>query len=76
MGNEFLRECKSCDHVGLKSCIGGRYDIRTEDKISKDRRGLCAAASLGIRKGGLNMVTCNLIYWSMIIPKVTYAVKS
>ena len=43
MGNEFLRECKSYDHVGLISCIGGRYDIRTEDKISKDRRGLCAA---------------------------------
>ena len=60
------------DHIGLKSCDCKNCIVRTEDKISKGRRSLNAAPALGIRKGGLTIYSCNIIYWCMIVPIITY----
>ena len=72
LGDEGVKEKKEYDHVGLKSCNCKNYIARTEDKIGKGRRSLNAATSLGIRKGGLTIYSCNIIYWCMIVPIVTY----
>ena len=45
---------------------------RTLDRISRGRRAFNAVASLGIKKNGINMSTCSILYWSIIVPIVTY----
>ena len=56
------------DHVGIKTCVLGDSHFRTEEKISKARKVLNMSSALGIKKGGLNLSTINLIYWTVVIP--------
>ena len=75
LGSEYIKERKSYDHVGYKACIDVNSTERVEDKTSKGRRALFAASSIGIKKGGINMMSANIVIWSMIIPIVTYAAE-
>ena len=72
LGSEKVPEKTMYDHVGIKSCNCNKYIARTNDKISKGRRALSAASALGIKRGGLSIRACNIIYWSLIIPILTY----
>ena len=56
------------DHVGIKTCVKGDNFVRTEEKTVKARRVLNMSTNMGFRKGGLNLSTCNVIFWSVIIP--------
>ena len=60
------------DHAGIKNCLFDNSMPRTLDRISKARRALNAVASLGIKNGGVNMSTCSILCWSIIVPIVTY----
>ena len=55
--------------------MGGHYTERTLNKISKSRKALSAASALGIKRGGLSMKACNIIYWSLIVPILTYGAE-
>ena len=72
LGSAEVKEREYYDHVGIKACVKRDYHHRTEEKISKGRKALNAATSLGIKKGGVSMAACNLIVWSMVIPIITY----
>ena len=72
MGEGRVKERQSYDHVGVKSCLFRNDESRVMEKISKGRKVLNASTGLGIRKSGLNMATCNLIFWTIIIPIVTF----
>ena len=72
LGLEKVPEKQTYDHVGVKSCNTKMYSVRTEEKISKSRKALSAASALGIKHGGLSMKVCNIIYWSLIVPILTY----
>ena len=41
-------------------------------ECAKGRRALNASSGLGIRKNGLNMMSCNLIFWSVVMPILTF----
>ena len=45
---------------------------RVEEKISKGRKTLNASTGLGIRRNGLKMKTCNMIFWQVVVPTVTF----
>ena len=75
LGHERVLEKISYDHVGVKSCNGNNYIERTDEKISKARKALSAASALGIKKGGLSIMACNVIYWCLIIPILTYGAE-
>ena len=68
IGGDRVYERPSYDHVGIKSCIGGNFADRTVEKVKKGRRAFFSTLSLGIKKRGLNMNTCNLLFWSVIVP--------
>ena len=38
----------------------------------KGRKALNASTGLGIRKNGLNMGTCSVIFWQVVVPTVTF----
>ena len=72
LGSERVKEKDVYDHVGVKMCLFKDNTLRVEEKISKGRRTLNASTGLGIRKNGLNMLTCNIIFWQVVIPTVTF----
>ena len=75
LGTEKVEEKSTYDHVGLKNCVGGDYTDRIVEKISKGRKALCAASGIGFKKGGLTLKICCFIYWTIIVPIVTYAAE-
>ena len=68
LGPEKVSEKLHYDHVGVKTCVLGDTHCRTEEKIIKARKVLNMSSSIGIKRGGLNLSTSNLIYWTVIIP--------
>ena len=60
------------DHVGKKNCLFGNTALRTEDRISRGHRAFNAVTSIGIKNRGVNMSVCNILFWSIIMPIVTY----
>ena len=71
LGRDKVPEKISYDHVGVKACV---YDDneRVQEKIVKGRRSLNACAGVGIRRNGLTMLTCNIIFWAIIVPIVSF----
>ena len=72
LDQEGVKERETYDHVGAKMGIFNDITVRVEEKISKGRKTLNASTGLGIRKNGLNMGTCNLIFWQVVVPTVTF----
>ena len=72
LGREKVKEKLYYDHVGVKTCVLGDTQVRTEEKVVKAKKTLNMATALGIKKGGLNMGTCNLIYWTVVMPTLCF----
>ena len=73
LGPDKVLERCSYDHVGLKCCVYKSYVERTSDKITKGRKALNAASGLGLKPGGLSMRACSLLFWSLIVPMITFS---
>ena len=72
LGGIRVHERNYYDHVGVKSCVNGDGHVRTEEKISKARKVLNMNTNIGIRRGGLNLKTCNIIFWTIVIPTLLF----
>ena len=75
LGGKQVKELPSYDNVGVKCTTLNNSVERTTDRISKGRKALNAASSIGIKRNGVSTNACNLIFWSMIIPMVTYGAE-
>ena len=73
LGRDVIKEASSYDHLGLKNNAFRMNTERTKERISKGRKALNAASGLGLKPGGLTMQACGMIFWSMIIPIITFA---
>ena len=74
LGPEKVPEKFEYDHVGVKSCIFVS-NSRVTEKISKARRTLNASLGLGVRKNGLCMQACCIIFWSVVLPVLTFGAE-
>ena len=72
LGKEKIPEKQEYDHLGVKATIDPENENRVCEKIAKGRRTLNASSGLGIRKNGLNMISCNLIFWSVVMPILSF----
>ena len=72
LGKEKVGERREYDHVGVKACTISSDNERVEEKIGKGRRALNAASGLGIRKSDISMKTCNQIFWTIVMPIITF----
>ena len=73
LGPDKVSERECYDHVGLKCCLHKNYAERTQEKIQKGRKALNSASGIGIKAGGVSMRACSLLFWSLIVPIVTFA---
>ena len=75
LGAAEVKESNFYDHVGIRASVD-KFDISgIEDRLEKVRKTLNASTGLGIRKSGLTMATCNIIFWSLVVPSATYGSK-
>ena len=72
IGSDKVKESTEYDHVGIKNCLFNNFMPRTEDRIRKGRRAFNAITCVGIRKRGLSMKVCARLFWSIIVPILTY----
>ena len=72
LGPGRIPERQEYDHVGIKASINEDNESRVAERICKSRRSLNAASGLGIRKNRLNMITCNIIFWTIIVPILSF----
>ena len=68
LGPARVKETAEYDHVGVKASIYSDSTSGIEERIGKARRALNAISGLGIRKNGITIATCNIIFWTIIIP--------
>ena len=73
LGHERVKETYSYEHLGLTSYNSHNHTERTIDKVSKGRRALSAASGIGIKHGGISMKACNIVFWSVVVPTITFA---
>ena len=74
LGPEKVPEKHEYDHVGVKACIF-ESNSRVEEKVSKARRTLNASSGLGVKKNGLSMQACCIIFWSVVVPVLTFGAE-
>ena len=72
LGQARVRERTEYDHVGVKAHIFPGCVTGIKERIAKARKSLNAVSGLGIRKCGLNMATCNVIFWSLVVPTALF----
>ena len=58
----------SYDHVGVTTCLFDDDVSGVEGRLAKARRALNSISGLGIRRNGLSVVTCCVIFWSIVAP--------
>ena len=68
LGAEKVNEKLYYDHVGVKTCVQGDFHVRTEERVMKARKALNMSSSIGIKRGGLDLGTCNTIFGTVIMP--------
>ena len=73
LGPDCIKEKAEYDHLGLKNTISCENKGRIMEKISKGRRALNAAAGLGLKAGSLTIKACSIIFWSTVIPIITFS---
>ena len=67
LGPERVCERSTYEHVGINVSI-----FSPDISGIKARRTFNALTGLGIRKSGLTMATCNIVFWSIVIPVALY----
>ena len=72
LGGKKVKEKLYYDHVGIKACVDGDTHTRTQEKAIKARKVFNMITGVGIKKGGISIATCNIIFWCVIVPILTY----
>ena len=72
LGPDRVKERQNYDHVGIRNTIFDDDNSGIEERISKGRRTFNALTGIGIRKGGLTMATCNVVFWTIVVPIALY----
>ena len=67
LGAAKVEERQRYDHVSIRAPIAEDDVLGIKERLLKARKTLNAATGLGIRKNGLTMSTCNVIFWSLVI---------
>ena len=72
LGDAKVFERLKYDHVGIRTSTNPNDTSGIAERISKARKTLNAATGLGSRECGLTIGTCNIIFWSLVVPTALY----
>ena len=72
LGHERVKEKSNYDHVGVNVSIFSGDECWINERLSKARRSLNALTGPGIRRCGLTVATCSILFWSIVVPIALY----
>ena len=72
LGHEKIVEKTNYDHVVVNISIISGDTIGINERLSKGKRTLNTLTGIDIHKCGLTMTTCNIIFWSVVVPVALY----
>ena len=72
LGKDKVQETIEYDHVGVKNCLFGDFSSRVEERISKGRRSFNSILNSGVKRNGLSMSVISSLFWTIVVPIVTY----
>ena len=72
LGSKKVREKEEYEHVGIMNTIPCSEKSPIDNRLSKGRRTLNASTGLGIKRNGLKMAVCNLIFWNVVVPTTIF----
>ena len=72
LGNLKVKERLNYDHVGIWTSVLLDDVSGVAERVAKARTTFNAATGLGIRRNGLTIATCNIIFWSLAVPTALY----
>ena len=74
LGKDPIKEQCKYDHLGLSNYVDERCNDRNQEKVRKGRKGLNAAADIGLKHaGGLTIHACSILFWAMTVPITTFS---
>ena len=72
LGPRQVKERTVYDHVGIRNSIFYEDTTGIEERISKGCRVFNALTGIGIRKGGVTMAICSVVFWTVVVPTALY----
>ena len=72
LGHERVKERTNYDHVGVNVSIFSGDECGIRERLSKARRSLNVLTGLGIRRCGITVATCRILFWSIVVPIALY----
>ena len=63
-----VREKLSYEHMGVVCCLSEDDVSGIEKRLTKAQRALNAVSGLEIRRNGLTVATCSIIFWVVVAP--------
>ena len=72
LGTDRVNERAVYEQVGINVSIYPQDISGVIDRLVKARRTFNALTGLGIRRNGLTMETCNIAFWSIVVPVALY----
>ena len=68
LGPDRVNERSNYDLMGVTACLFENDMTGIEGRLAKARRALNAISGMGIRRNGLTVATCCLIFWVIVAP--------
>ena len=68
LGGEQVKEKLTYEHVGITTCLSDDDAEGVVGRLAKARRTLNANSGLGIRRNGLTVGTCSIIFRVVVVP--------
>ena len=72
LGPDKVAEKINYDHVGIRARIFDDDVSGIEERLSKAKCTLNMISGVGVRKKGLTLATCNVMFWTIIVPSALY----
>ena len=72
LGGQKVKERERYDHLGVITSCDENDSTRVNERLSKARKVLNVATGIGIKRKGLNMFTCNAVFWNIVVPTALF----
>ena len=72
LGGQKVKEKERYEHLGVMTTCDEADSSKVSDRLCKARKVLNVAIGIGVKKKGLNMSTCNIIFWNIVVPTALF----
>ena len=72
LGGQKVKEKARYEHLGIMATCDENDPKRVSERLSKARKVLNVSTGIGVKRKGLNMLTCNVLFWNIVVPTALF----